>query len=80
MPTKRTAVVLGAVVLALSGAATSAVVAGGQLPLLDRHAKGKVDEYGGATRLRGDQTQLIKDSISHRQGPQRHPVHRRRHG
>ena len=64
MPTKRTAVVLGAVVLALSGAATSAVVAGGQLPLLDRHAKGKVDEYGGATRLRGDQTQLIKDSLA----------------
>jgi alkaline phosphatase len=63
MPTKRTAVVLGAVVLALSGAATSAVVADGQLPLLNRPAKGHVDEYGGAARLRGDQSQLIKDSI-----------------
>ncbi|WP_027861623.1 alkaline phosphatase [Marmoricola sp. URHB0036] len=63
MSTKRTAVVLGAAVLALSGAATSAVVADGRLPLLDRHAKGDVDEYGGATRLQGDQSQLIKDSI-----------------
>jgi alkaline phosphatase len=63
MPTKRTAVVLGAVALALSGAVTSTVVAAGQLPLLNRSAKGKVDEYGGAARLRGDQSQLIKDSI-----------------
>ncbi len=63
MPTKRTAVVLGAVALALSGAVTSTVVAAGQLPLLNRSAKGKVDQYGGAARLRGDQSQLIKDSI-----------------
>ena len=40
------------------------MVATGHLPTLDRHAKGKVDEYGGAARLRGDQSQLIKDSIS----------------
>ena len=64
MPTKKTAVVLGAAVLALSGAITSTVVAAGHLPTLDRHATGKVDEYGGAARLRGDQSQLIKDSIS----------------
>jgi alkaline phosphatase len=64
MPTKKTAVALAAAVLALSGAITSTVVAAGHLPTLDRHAKGKVDEYGGAARLRGDQSQLIKDSIS----------------
>ena len=63
MFTKRTAVVLGAIGLALSGAVTSTVVADGQLPLLNRSAKGKVDEQGGAARLRGDQSQLIKDSI-----------------
>ena len=63
MPSKKTAVVLGAVVLALSGAATSTVVAAGQLPTLDRTAKGKVDELGGAARLRGDQSQIIRDSI-----------------
>ena len=60
---KRTAVVLGAAVLALSAAATSTVAASGQLPLLNRSAKGNVDEYGGAARVRGDQSQLIKDSI-----------------
>ena len=64
MPTKKTATVLGAVVLALSGAATSTVVAAGQLPTIDRTSKGEVDQYGGAARLRGDQTQLIKDSLS----------------
>ncbi len=63
MPTKRTAAVLGAAVLALTAATTSTVAANGQLPLLNRTAKGHVDEYGGATRLRGDQSQLIKDSI-----------------
>ena len=63
MPSKKTAVVLGAVVLALSGAATSTVVAAGQLPTLDRTAKGKVDELGGTARLRGDQSQIIRNSI-----------------
>ncbi len=42
--------------------ATSTVVAAGQLPALNRSAKGKVDQYGGAARLRGDQSQLIRDS------------------
>jgi alkaline phosphatase len=50
--------------LVLSGTATSTVVAAGQLPTLDRSATGKVDEYGGATRLRGDQSRLIKESIT----------------
>lgn len=63
MPSKKTAVALGAIVLALSGAATSTVVAAGQLPILDRSAKGQVDQLGGAARLRGDQSQVIKDSI-----------------
>jgi alkaline phosphatase len=63
MPTKRTAVALGVLALALSGAGTSAVVADGRSPLLDRHASGKVDTFGGATRLRGDQSRVIKDSI-----------------
>ena len=76
MPSKKTAVVLGAVVLALSGAATSTVVAAGQLPTLDRTAKGKVDEYGGAARLRGDQSQMIANSIKAAQGQERHPAHR----
>lgn len=62
MPSKKKAVVLAAA-LVLSGAVTSTVVASGHLPTLDRSAKGKVDQYGGATRLRGDQSQLIKDSI-----------------
>ena len=39
--------------------AAGAVAATASLPLLDRAAKGKVDQYGGATRLRGDQSQLI---------------------
>src|SRR4051794_2194458 len=54
---------LGAVTLALSGVVTSTVVAAGQLPTLDRSAKGPVDQFGGATRLRGDQSPLIEDSI-----------------
>jgi alkaline phosphatase len=33
-------------------------------PLIKRSAVGKVDEYGGARRERGDQTQLIKDSLA----------------
>ena len=63
--TKRTVIALGAgaLALALSGVATSTVGASGQLPLLNRSAKGQVDEYGGAARERGDQSQLIKDSI-----------------
>ncbi|MCW2821919.1 MAG: phoA [Marmoricola sp.] len=59
---KKKAVTLTAA-LVLSGAVTSTVVAAGQLPTIERSAQGKVDEYGGATRLRGDQGQLIKDSI-----------------
>jgi alkaline phosphatase len=59
---KKTAVVLGLAV-AVSLAATGTVAATGQLPTVDRAAKGKVDQLGGAARLRGDQSQLIKDSI-----------------
>jgi alkaline phosphatase len=59
---KKTAVVLAAA-LAFSAAATGTVAATGQLPLLNRSAKGKVDEFGGAARLRGDQSRLIKESI-----------------
>ena len=33
------------------------------VPLIDRAATGKVDEYGGATRLRGDQSKVIAGSI-----------------
>ena len=36
---------------------------GSGLPLIDRSAPGPVDAQGGATRLDGDQTQLIKDSL-----------------
>jgi alkaline phosphatase len=62
---KRTVVALGvgALALAISGVAASTVDAAGQLPLLDRSAKGQVDVKGGAARERGDQSQLIKDSI-----------------
>ncbi|MET0998808.1 MAG: alkaline phosphatase [Marmoricola sp.] len=63
MSSKRTAVALGVVVLALSGAGTTAVVADGRLPLLDREATGKVDKYGGAARLRGDQSKVIAGSV-----------------
>jgi alkaline phosphatase len=59
---KKTAVVLGLAV-AVSLAATGTVAATGQLPTVNRSAKGKVDQLGGAARLRGDQSQLIKDSI-----------------
>ena len=63
-PTKRTAVVLGAAVLAPQRRPSPPRSSpSGQLPLLNRSAKGNVDEYGGAARLRGDQSQLIKDSI-----------------
>lgn len=62
MLSKKKAVALTAA-LVLSGAVTSTVVAAGQLPTINRSAKGKVDEYGGAARLRGDQSRLIKDSI-----------------
>ncbi len=64
MPSTRTAVALGAVAVALSGVATSAVVADGRLPLLDREASGRVDTYGGAARLHGDESRLIAGSIS----------------
>jgi alkaline phosphatase len=63
---KLTALTGGIVALALSGVATSAVgAAGGRhtLPVLDRSARGQVDRLGGATRLRGDQSHVIKDSI-----------------
>ena len=40
-----------------------AVAANGRLPLIDRAATGKVDEYGGAARLRGDQSKVIAGSI-----------------
>lgn len=63
MPTKRSAITLGVAALALLAAGTSTVAATGQLPLLNRSAKGEVDQFGGAARLRGDQSQLIKDSI-----------------
>ena len=63
MPSKKIVVGLAAAALALSGAVTSTVGAAGQLPLLNRSAKGQVDQFGGAARLRGDQSQLIKDSI-----------------
>src|SRR6476469_9646808 len=42
MPTKKTAAMLGAAVLALTAGTTSAVMASGHLPTLDRAAKGKV--------------------------------------
>jgi alkaline phosphatase len=62
MSHKRRAVTLGVLVLALCTAG-GAVAANGRLPLLDRAATGKVDEYGGATRLRGDQSKAIAGSI-----------------
>ncbi len=64
MQLKSTAVALGVVTLALSGVTTSAVLADGRAPLLDRSASGKVDTYGGATRLRGDQSKVISGSIT----------------
>ncbi len=70
MPSTRTAVVLGAAVLALGGAVSgtlsgplSGAVADGRMPLLDRSARGPVDTYGGATRLHGDQRRVIAGSI-----------------
>ncbi|MCW2761701.1 MAG: phoA [Marmoricola sp.] len=63
MPTKRSAITLGVAALALLAAGTSTVAAESQLPLINRTAKGQVDQFGGAARLRGDQSQLIKDSI-----------------
>ncbi len=63
MPTKRTAITIGVAAVALLAAGTSTVAASGQLPLINRSAKGKVDQLGGAARLRGDQSQLIRDSI-----------------
>ena len=60
MSHKRRAVTLGALVLALCTAG-GAVAANGQL--IDRAATGKVDEYGGATRLRGDQSKVIAGSV-----------------
>ncbi len=62
MSHKRRAVALGVLVLALCTAG-GAVVADGRLPLIDRASNGKVDEYGGATRLRGDQSKLIAGSV-----------------
>ncbi len=52
-----------AAALTLGAAATGTVAASGHLPTIQRSAKGQVDERGGAARLRGDQSQLIKDSI-----------------
>ncbi|MCW2846899.1 MAG: phoA [Marmoricola sp.] len=63
MPKKRTVIAVGVAALALLGAGTSTVAANGQLPLVNRTAKGKVDQLGGAARLRGDQSRLIKESI-----------------
>ena len=48
MSHKRRAVTLGVLVLALCTAG-GAVAANGRLPLIDRAATGKVDEYGGVT-------------------------------
>jgi alkaline phosphatase len=59
-----TAAALGVAALALSGVATSAVVADGRMPLIDRAANGKVDQYGGATRLDGDQSKVIAGSLT----------------
>ena len=62
MSHRRRAVALGVLVLALCTAG-GAVVADGRLPLIDRASTGKVDEYGGATRLRGDQSKVIAGSV-----------------
>jgi alkaline phosphatase len=72
MSTKRTAVALGVLALALTGVGTTGVIADGRLPLLDRSSSGEVDEYGGATRLRGDQTKVIAGSI--KSGPARNVI------
>ena len=63
MPSKKMVVALGAATLTLSGTMTSSVVAARQMPTLNRAATGQVDQLGGATRLRGDQSQTIRRSI-----------------
>lgn len=67
MPNKRTALVLGATVLtvAVAGvtASTTGATADRRAPLLDRTAAGKVDTYGGAARLNGDESRIISGSI-----------------
>jgi alkaline phosphatase len=67
----RTAALVAALLVAPALAAVGTTAALGQqqarhssgLPLLDRTAPGPVDVQGGAARLDGDQSQLIKDSI-----------------
>ena len=80
MPTKKTAVALGAAVLALSGAITSTVVATGHLPTLDRHAEGQGRRVRRSRPTARRPEPADQGLDQHRQGPQRHPVHRRRHG
>jgi alkaline phosphatase len=67
MPHTRTALALGATALTLAAAVTTVAATGASAdrrpPLLDRSASGKVDAYGGATRLRGDQSRTIAGAI-----------------
>ncbi|QDP95792.1 alkaline phosphatase [Microlunatus elymi] len=60
---RRRIAAVGALALACSLGASVASATGGSLPLLNRVAQGKVDKPGGAARLDGDQTQLIRNSL-----------------
>ena len=63
---RRGGVALAALALGvgIAGPAMSSNHRDGERPLLKRAAVGQVDEKGGARRERGDQTQLIKDSLA----------------
>ena len=64
MSRSRRNIALTAVALATLTAAGGTAAARVSLPVLDRSAQGKVDTYGGAAREDGDQSRLIKESIS----------------